>query len=271
MQLGVSTMALMDEPLDRDLLERIKAAGAASVELTDYHPTFDYADIKAFSVLRSSLDNLGLELNSLHAHLKYLDPECDLAATDRLQREHVVTSYRRAIDTVRAVGGGILVTHDNLIPNVGEPDHADRKVALLENLAKIAAYGSNQGVPIAVENHPNGYFQHPEHLVALLEEIETGNVGICIDTGHRNLCGDPAQAIRIAGKHLITVHIHDNHGERDEHLLPMRGAIDWDDVFDALGQIGYPGTFMYEISKPEDLAELEGNYQSLMDKRENPS
>ena len=271
MRFGVSTIAVMDEPLDHDLIERMEATGAASVELTDYHPSFDYADLKAFSVLGSSLDNLGLELNSLHTHLKYLDPECDLAATDRLQREHVVTSYRRAIDTVRAVGGGILVTHDNLIPNVGEPDHADRKVALLENLAKIAAYGSNQGVPIAVENHPNGYFQHPEHLVALLEEIETSNVGICIDTGHRNLCGDPAQAIRIAGKHLITVHIHDNHGERDEHLLPMRGAIDWDDVFDALGQIGYPGTFMYEISKPEDLAELEGNYQSLMDKRENPS
>ena len=54
MQLGVSTIALRDEPLEHDLIERMGAAGAASVELTDYHPSFDYTDLDAFSVLRRS-------------------------------------------------------------------------------------------------------------------------------------------------------------------------------------------------------------------------
>jgi sugar phosphate isomerase/epimerase len=26
---------------------------------------------------------------------------------------------------------------------------------------------------------------------------------------------------------IVTTHIHDNHGEKDEHLLPYSGTIDW--------------------------------------------
>ena len=29
---------------------------------------------------------------------------------------------------------------------------------------------------------------------------------------------------------VVTVHAHDNHGEKDEHLLPWEGTIDWDAV-----------------------------------------
>jgi len=30
---------------------------------------------------------------------------------------------------------------------------------------------------------------------------------------------------------VATVHVHDNHGEKDEHLLPFEGTIDWDVTF----------------------------------------
>jgi sugar phosphate isomerase/epimerase len=29
------------------------------------------------------------------------------------------------------------------------------------------------------------------------------------------------------GALAITAHLHDNHGEKDEHLLPFSGTIDW--------------------------------------------
>lgn len=29
-------------------------------------------------------------------------------------------------------------------------------------------------------------------------------------------------------EHVVMVHAHDNHGEKDEHLLPHSGNIDWD-------------------------------------------
>ena len=84
-------------------------------------------------------------------------------------------------------------------------------------------------------------------------------MGAVIDTGHRNLGGDSAAALRTVGRHLITLHLHDNHGERDEHLLPGRGNIAWDEVNRALAEIRYDGVFMYEINRPEDLRELAKN------------
>ena len=32
---------------------------------------------------------------------------------------------------------------------------------------------------------------------------------------------------------VVTTHIHDNHGDKDEHLLPFEGTIDWDAAFAA--------------------------------------
>jgi sugar phosphate isomerase/epimerase len=92
-----------------------------------------------------------------------------------------------------------------------------------------------------------------------MDEFDTPSVGVVIDTGHRNMSGDPAAALRTAGQHLITLHLHDNHGERDEHLLCGRGAIDWVDVMQALRDIDYDGSFMYEIMRPEDMPELAAN------------
>ena len=69
--------------------------------------------------------------------------------------------------------------------------------------------------------------------------------------------------MRTVGRHLITLHLHDNHGERDEHLLPGQGAIDWVDVMQALRDIDYGGEFMYEIGRPEDLPELAENSKCI--------
>ena len=117
---------------------------------------------------------------------------------------------------------------------------------------------------MALENTGSGYTRDPERLVALMDDIRATNVGICIDTGHRNLCGDPVDALRIAGSHLITLHIQDNHGEQDEHLLPDLGQIDWTGVSQALKDIDYRGVFMYELIRPEDLAAVYPNFRSIL-------
>ena len=65
------------------------------------------------------------------------------------------------------------------------------------------------------------------------------------------------------GKHLITLHIHDNHGERDEHLLPGLGEIRWPEVLDALRDVDYPGVFMYELIRKEDLETVRTNFEAL--------
>ena len=54
--------------------------------------------------------------------------------------------------------------------------------------------------------------------------------------------------IRILGKDVSLLHLHDNSGNWDDHLLPGMGNIKWPKVFDALDEIGYSGGYNFELS-----------------------
>ena len=263
MQLGVSTLPFRDDRLDRDVLMKMKDTGVEAVEISDSHAGFDYEDSASFSRLGKVLVDSGLQVNSLHAHLKVYDPDCDLTSTAPDHRSHVLDAYRRAIRVSQALGADILLTHDIDIPDAKDPLHTEKRGALLMNLKDIAVYAGHRNIRIAVENLVYGYHRVPTRLVALVEELGQENIGICIDTGHRNPSGNPAQAILTVGKHLFTTHIHDNDGKQDEHLLPTRGNIDWSGVMQALQEINYPGVFVYELTRSEDLPEIERNMQAL--------
>ncbi len=259
MKLGASTIPHRQQPLTRSLLETYRTAGIESLELCDYHPNFDYEDASFRSLVGGVLRELEFHLNSIHIHLRHRDPACDLASVDAAQRQRSVTEHIKTVDFAAELGGCILVTHDIDIPEPDTPQSLSRRAAFVEGVRAVADYAEAQGVRLALENLGSGYTRTPERLVALMADIDSPNVGVVIDTGHRNLSGDPAATLRAVGPHLITLHLHDNHGEADEHLLPGLGAIDWSDVMQALRDIDYGGQFMYEIGHAEDLPELAAN------------
>ena len=266
MKIGASTILHRDRPLNWTLFREFQQAGIESLELTDYHPDFSFTDLETFTALRLAMEDLSLHLNSLHIHLEIFD-DYDLATLDAAQRDKTVIAYRQAVDAMEVLGGGILVTHHIRIPEPNEPLHSEKRTAFLDNLRTVAEYAAPKGVSFAVENVPRGYTRKPMRLVELMTDLDAPNVGVVIDTGHQNIVDDPVETLRIIGEHLITLHLHDNHGEQDEHLLPGRGNVDWNGVVDALHEIEYPGVFMYELSRPEDLSLIRPNAETLL-KRE---
>ena len=48
---------------------------------------------------------------------------------------------------------------------------------------------------------------------------------------------------------VVTTHIHDNHGEKDEHLLPYEGTIDWDAALDAIANAPEPLPLVLELKE----------------------
>jgi sugar phosphate isomerase/epimerase len=86
-------------------------------------------------------------------------------------------------------------------------------------------------------------------LSALIEsELEPGEAGICLDFGHAHIMGDVADAVETVAEHIITTHVHDNHGREDEHLVPYLGSIDWDLALVTMQKIGYDGVYMMELA-----------------------
>jgi sugar phosphate isomerase/epimerase len=74
------------------------------------------------------------------------------------------------------------------------------------------------------------------------------NVSVCLDLGHAHIGSGATEAIATLGNRIGSVHMHDNHGTKDEHLWPGDGTTDWPAVAKALGELATPPAAVLEIS-----------------------
>ena len=86
----------------------------------------------------------------------------------------------------------------------------------------------------------------------LEEDAELGEAGICLDVGHAHLVGDVMDAVETCSGHIVTTHVHDNGGKRDDHLVPEKGTIEWEGVMMAFQKVGYDGAWMFELAPADD-------------------
>ncbi len=87
----------------------------------------------------------------------------------------------------------------------------------------------------------------------------------------------PGDVIRRLGSEVTALHLNDNDTLTDQHKMPLSGCIDWNDVLDALDEIGYDGIYNMELNLRHFGEELKVEYaefaikvmRNLLDKREN--
>ena len=143
-----------------------------------------------------------------------------------------------------ALGGDVVVLHP---PDVEAGDleaATERMVAACRELAPIAA---GHGVRLAIENI---WPAERNRLVIsrLLAELPATLLGFCLDAGHANVAGDLDWLIEHAFDRLLAVHLHDNDGSGDQHLLPGDGTVNWNKVASALRAAGYDKVRNLELS-----------------------
>lgn len=179
--------------------------------------------------------------------------DLDLSNPDESARRAAVDTFKAEGDLALELGGPLVVVHcAGIIPEgaaVGEDQKHLRWTQLRKSAAELAEFGQTQGVRYALENLPPYHFVGSDvsALCDLLRETSSPNVGMCFDVAHANLAGDPVQAAATAAAHTIYVHICDNHGTSDDHLMPFTGKIDWSGFGRALQAGGYDGVLMLEV------------------------
>jgi sugar phosphate isomerase/epimerase len=249
---GISTHLYISERLDRDHLVEIAAHGFEAIELFALREHFDYRDRRAAVALAEWLDDTRLRLHSMHAPIagtyaagRWKDG-LSLASADESRRKAALDETLATLDVAAAVPYRVLVVH------CGVPDpHASRgdnhRGALVRSLEELSPVAQRFGVQLAVEVIPNE-LSTPSALVDLIESDIDAELGICMDVGHARLMGDVVDAIETCSGHVITTHLHDNRGRNDDHLVPGRGAIDWDAATLAFQKVGYDGMWMFELA-----------------------
>ena len=77
----------------------------------------------------------------------------------------------------------------------------------------------------------------------------------CYDSGHDNICNDCTDLLKTYGYMLAALHLQDNNGKMDQHLLLGEGCFDWDIFAKKLAGTGYQGSMTLEsvCTKPDKI------------------
>lgn len=143
-----------------------------------------------------------------------------------------------------------------------EPDTKAFQDINYEFFGRLVEVAKSHDVVICLENMPMPALSlaRPSEILEFVKNINSDYMQVCLDTGHCAVVKESVgEAVRLTGKYLKTLHIHDNNGQSDLHWLPYNGVIDWPDFKKAIKEIDYQGCMSIEtnVSKklPEDIQE----------------
>ncbi len=123
-----------------------------------------------------------------------------------------------------------------------------------EFLRLFANEATENKVDILFENssrawNPCYYGSTGAEMLEFVREANLPYLHICWDTGHANVEGlDQYGEILAMGEELRALHIQDNYGDADSHVMPLVGTTNFDRVLKALLEAGYKGDFTFEGS-----------------------
>jgi sugar phosphate isomerase/epimerase len=235
MQRILSTYQFISRKLTPELLGQISAAGFHGVEIFASRGHFDYNSRTEVRAMAEALAANHLKLSSLHGPTSR-----DLSATreggtpvsicevERVRRIEAMDELKRAIDISEDLPYARMVLH---MGGPRETADARKRDAAFSSLEHLILHAHHAGVVISLENTTTE-MGDPAYLRSFVDETRLTGLRFNFDTGHAHLA-DGAEAERIEKsfapmRELIAgVHVHDNHGEKDEHLAPYQGTIDW--------------------------------------------
>ncbi|MGA9071870.1 MAG: sugar phosphate isomerase/epimerase family protein [Terracidiphilus sp.] len=257
----LSTHLFMSQRLHPGLLELAARSGAQAVEIFAARQHFDYSSRESVAELASWFRSNPLQPWSMHAPL-YPDREMGRTGAPAVNLIHPEKARRiAAMDEIkRAIEAAELIPFRNLVVHLGERDDewSERSIEFaLTALEHLGAFARPLGVRPLVENLLNDPTT-PEHLVEILATGHQDQIGVCLDLGHAHMTVGVSEAIATLGPRIAQIHAHDNHGLKDEHLIPGDGTIDWPATTGALNAQPAPPAVVLELSSklPDEPAVL---------------
>ncbi|MBI4606460.1 MAG: sugar phosphate isomerase/epimerase [Planctomycetes bacterium] len=222
-----------------EAFEMVREAGFRFVELGGAHFPAAEASPEAIAALRRQLGGAGL--TPVAAFVVH-----GTASADEARRKEAVERWRRSLGAAQELGLKLLATEltgDRADPAAGE-------AAFRRSLDEILPLLEKAGVHLSVEPHPGDFFEAAAPTLRLLGSYRSKHLGYLHCTPHTFFLGRSSHEVIAEAGRLVT-HVHVADTFRTErimarsgvglhlHLRPGLGEVDFREVFDALGSIGY--------------------------------
>ena len=206
-------------------------------------PTLRRADyLDEFQRIREYAENKGLSFVQSHA------PSGNGLKQDEAYDDFILRTHR-SLEACQILGIPTSVLHSGTDGPISMEEYFVRNRALYEIFFDTM---ERTNVSLLIENSmpanmkDNTFFLYGKEMADFLDWIGHPLLGACWDTGHANTFTDQYENVSALGKHLRAVHIADNFGKTDDHIAPMQGALNLDEVMCALIDNGFDGPFTFE-------------------------
>jgi sugar phosphate isomerase/epimerase len=233
----LSTYLFRSQRLGPALLGDIEQAGIPQLEIFCARSHFDYRSPQAVRELADWLDGHDLCVHSLHAPTsremratRENSAPISISDLERVRRLDAVDEIKRAIEVAESIPYRFLVLH---LGAGRESQDSGRTEAAMNSLEHLCLYAKQRSVTIAIENTA-GEYASPAALRQFVADTHLRDLRLCFDTGHAHLWEGVRTGFEAMRDLVVTTHLHDNAGQRDDHLFPYQGTIDWDATVAAL-------------------------------------
>lgn len=257
LKFGISTMVFYHENI-RKLLPVLSSFGIYNIEIRPNVNHFECQDPKTIEELKKEFKHYNISVKSIHMPTNGVD----ISSLEEYDRVKSVREIEKAIITAMKLNSKLVVIHPGGKCN-SIIDRETRMNKCITSLTEIVEFGSQWGIKVALENTlPGRLGDHWSEIQHILETISSKYLGICLDTGHYLLNQESTEkgTLRLDKepidwkKNLLHIHIHDNDGKTDLHLLPEEGCFPWNQLLSCLKNIQYQG---YLIIEPKEQVQLE--------------
>lgn len=184
--------------------------------------------------------------------------------------DHLLAATVRSVEVCGKLGIPATVVHSGVMAGIGQEEYyrlnRDFYRLLFPAMEKT-------GVAVLIENSckpnmgGNYFFFDGQDMKDFLRYADHPLLHACWDTGHANVEGHQYEDIVALGDDLWALHINDNRGGGDEHVMPFLGTTSFDEVMQALAAIGYSRHFTLECdSSLRSYLNWQGNRRAFGEK-----
>lgn len=255
---GISSMVYHQKPIEK-LLPYLKNSDINNIEIKPADNHFQPVDLNKLLKLKKLLDHNNINVVAVHMPLKGVD----ISHSQEYERIKSVREVEKAILVAFHLGADLVSVHPGA--QMGNSDEKKKRLnAAIESLKEINDFSQNWMVKIALENSlPGGIGDKWEDFKEILDTISSDNLGICFDTGHHQLNYSQTMLGELDlfqfpidwRKYLFHIHIHDNDGEHDQHLLPLKGHFPWPLFMRFIKSVNYQGVLVFEMNEQNYLSD----------------
>jgi sugar phosphate isomerase/epimerase len=252
---AVSTICFGPDADACEVLDFAVQQGFQGIELSSYHFWPERLRADEADRIRAVVKQNSMRL-AIHARHRGVS----FGAHDATLRLRFVEELQATARFAAALGGDVVVAHvGEIVPPANSPHASEETLRqeafqfALDSFARCAPVAADCGVRICVENvqlRPNEIITSFGDHLRLVDAIGHPSVVCALDTGHAHVNGGIQACIQAFGPRLQHIHLHDNHGEKDEHLEVGKGAIRFADFAQFLHQ--YRDVISLETRSPTD-------------------